>query len=318
MRSLLAVCACVCMCRATTLYRVDVDADLAREKEALCLDGSYPIFFADSTITDQTTSRQDKRNWIIFFEGGGWCHTLYDCYSRSQIDLGTGTHSSRQEVTIDGLLSDDCNKNKEFCGYTKVMLHYCDGNSFSGDQEGPTFFNGDQLYFRGKAVREALLETLLDYGLRGAENVVLSGCSAGGLASILHSDSVRDFLYQHARGLKKYGVVPLSGFFLDAANTYGEKQYGMKIKGTFDMSRAVGGVHQGCIEKAPAGKSGSATWHRTSTLTSSPPSSWWIAFTTRGSFRTSSFPECSPLGLPTLDNALAHQKGLATRFSPCS
>ena len=47
-------------------------------------------------------------------------------------------------------------------------------------------------YFRGKRVLDAVLDVLLtDHGLSQAEEVLLSGGSAGGLSTYLHADDVK-------------------------------------------------------------------------------------------------------------------------------
>lgn len=34
-------------------------------------------------------------------------------------------------------MSDDCTTNPDFCGFNRVHMPYCDGNSFSGDRTDP-------------------------------------------------------------------------------------------------------------------------------------------------------------------------------------
>jgi len=67
-------------------------------------------------------------------------------------------------------------------------FRYCDGASFSGDKTEPFMYNtstGTQpLYFRGRRVLDAVLDTLLaEHGLDQATDVLLSGGSAGGLST---------------------------------------------------------------------------------------------------------------------------------------
>ena len=47
--------------------------------------------------------------------------------------------------------------------------------------------NGSPLYFRGRRIIDTVLSHLTEnHGLGDAENVLLTGCSAGGLATYLH------------------------------------------------------------------------------------------------------------------------------------
>lgn len=83
-----------------------------------------------------------------------------------------------------GLGSDDCNVDPTFCHFNKVRLVYCDGTSFSGNNPDPVVVDGTSLYFRGKLIMDQIMETLLkDFGLDKAKEIVLTGCSAGGLST---------------------------------------------------------------------------------------------------------------------------------------
>eukprot|EP01043_Picozoa_sp_COSAG02_P043935 COSAG02_NODE_3870_length_6117_cov_7.546195_3_plen_129_part_00 len=72
-----------------------------------------------------------------------------------------------------------------------VRCRYCDGGSFSGNRE--TEFhnaNGTSVWFRGHAIVQAIQDSLIaDNGLASATDVVVSGCSAGGLATYLQCDN---------------------------------------------------------------------------------------------------------------------------------
>ena len=84
-------------------------------------------------------------------------------------------------------------------------MKYCDGLSFSGAADEPH----TGLYFRGAAIRRAMQAELLSRGLDQATEAVISGCSAGGLATILHVDEWCDAM---PAGSKCVGM-PDSGFF---------------------------------------------------------------------------------------------------------
>ena len=82
-----------------------------------------------------------------------------------------------------------------------IFMNYCDGGSFSGNNQSVTVHEGTPLYFRGKRVREAVLDSLIkEHGLGKASDVVVSGCSAGGLATFLHTDQWCDALAAEAEG----------------------------------------------------------------------------------------------------------------------
>lgn len=90
-----------------------------------------------------------------------------------------------------------------------MKLRYCDGGSFSGDS---AYINDSSvLYFRGQRIWDAIITDLLQKGLAKAENVLLSGCSAGGLATFFHCDSLKERL----GGATTVKCLSDAGFFLD-------------------------------------------------------------------------------------------------------
>ncbi|PSS08446.1 Pectin acetylesterase [Actinidia chinensis var. chinensis] len=74
-----------------------------------------------------------------------------------------------------------------FFNWNRVKLRYCDGASFAGDSED----KAAQLQFRGQRIWSVAMEDLMSKGMRNANQALLSGCSAGGLAAILHCDEFR-------------------------------------------------------------------------------------------------------------------------------
>jgi len=57
-------------------------------------------------------------DWVFYFEGGGWCYSLADCYGRSKGTLGS---SSNIPVTVglNGVLSSNCTVSP-LCNYNMV------------------------------------------------------------------------------------------------------------------------------------------------------------------------------------------------------
>merc|ERR1719401_2583608 len=120
---------------------------------------------------------------------------------------------------------------------------YCDGNSFSGDRDEPLIVRGldgkdKPLYFRGRRIVDAAIETLLGMGLNKASTVLLTGCSAGGLATFLHADYVHDRLKATVPTLQKYRVAPMSGFFLFHNNVEDKPVYPVQMKRIFTMANS--------------------------------------------------------------------------------
>lgn len=155
-----------------------------------------------------------------------------------------------------GLISDDCTVNPDLCNFNRVWLVYCDGNSFSGNRDEAVVVNGDPLYFRGRRVMDAVFRTLFStYNLGKAEQVLLTGCSAGGLSTYLHADYVGGVLKAQAPGLTKYKAAPISGFFLQHDTVEGKPVYPQEMQNIFNLANSTDNLNSACVaSKAPADK----------------------------------------------------------------
>ncbi|KAI9176471.1 hypothetical protein LWI28_003247 [Acer negundo] len=159
--------------------------ETAVAKGAVCLDGSPPAYHLDKGFG------AGINNWLVHIEGGGWCNNVADCLSRSNNRLGSSKHMEK-EVAFTGMLSNEQKFNPDFYNWNRIKVRYCDGSSFTGDVEAVN--PATNLYFRGARVFLAIIEDLLAKGMKNAQNAILSGCSAGGLASILHCDKFQTLI----------------------------------------------------------------------------------------------------------------------------
>lgn len=127
--------------------------------------------------------------------------------------------------------------------WNSVFMRYCDGGSFSGNNQTVTNYQGHNLYFRGFRILQAMFQDLYsNRRLNKATDVVVSGCSAGGLATYLHVD------WWHSRLPHSAKVVgmPDSGFFLDYESQ--AKHYHSSMIWVFNQMNATSGVNQACIQ----------------------------------------------------------------------
>ncbi|CAI5507176.1 unnamed protein product [Closterium sp. Naga37s-1] len=149
---------------------------------AVCLDGSPPAF-------NWHPGRGTGRNkWILYLEGGAWCEDSAHCIDRSFSNFGSSTKMG--DWLLQGLLSSSRTTNPAFFNWNLVYVRYCDGASFIGNVDEPIqdHEGKPQIYMRGSRVFNAILSHLqAHHGLRSASHVLLSGCSAGGLAALLSS-----------------------------------------------------------------------------------------------------------------------------------
>ncbi|KAH9670235.1 Pectin acetylesterase 10 [Citrus sinensis] len=149
----------------------------ARAKGAVCLDGTLPGYHLHRGYGSGANS------WLIQLEGGGWCNNVRNCVYRKKTRRGSSWYMEKR-IAFTGILSNKAQENPDFFNWNRVKLRYCDGASFTGDSEN---------------------------------KALLSGCSAGGLASILHCDEFRDFFPRTTR----VKCLSDAGLFLDAVDVSG-------------------------------------------------------------------------------------------------
>eukprot|EP00463_Aulacantha_scolymantha_P000525 TRINITY_DN1319_c0_g2_i1.p1 TRINITY_DN1319_c0_g2~~TRINITY_DN1319_c0_g2_i1.p1 ORF type:complete len:383 (+),score=89.85 TRINITY_DN1319_c0_g2_i1:109-1257(+) len=212
---------------------------------AMCLDGTPGAYYYSPSNGNGTNK------WYIHMQGGGWCENLDSCLGRSGGDLGSSKNYPATANLGGGYFDNNPAVNPQMYNWNMVFMRYCDGGSFSGANMTVTEYKSKKLYFRGKLILRAMISDLLkNRGLNQATDVVVSGCSAGGLASWLHTDYYSQVL---PKTTKVVGM-PDSGFFLDYEAP--GKKYHSGMIWVFNQMNATSGVHQGCI----AGQAKDESW----------------------------------------------------------
>ncbi|KAL5767033.1 hypothetical protein ACOSP7_013613 [Xanthoceras sorbifolium] len=178
----------------------------AAAKGAVCLDGTLPGYHLHRGYGSGANS------WLIQLEGGGWCNNVRTCVYRKTTRRGSSSYMEKQ-IPFTGILSNKAQENPDFFNWNRVKLRYCDGASFTGDSEN----KAAQLQFRGERIWFAAMEDLMMKGMRHANQALLSGCSAGGLAAILHCDKFKDLFPRTIR----VKCLSDAGLFLDAVDVAG-------------------------------------------------------------------------------------------------
>lgn len=158
------------------------------DPNAKCLDGTPPILYLHEG--------SDRTRFLIYFVGGGLCSglTLDDaienCYQRSKTNLGSSAIDWPDTLDVKGFLSTD--SSNKFANWTKIIVGYCDGSLHQGNRRNPISYKGTNLYFRGAVNTRANIKWIEQhYDLRNAQQVVVSGTSAGGIATYLWTNYVR-------------------------------------------------------------------------------------------------------------------------------
>ncbi|XP_055807865.1 pectin acetylesterase 12-like isoform X2 [Solanum dulcamara] len=186
----------------------------------VCLDGTLPGYHI------HPGSGSGANSWVIQLEGGGWCNTVRNCVYRKTTRRGSSKFMEKQ-IPFTGILSNKAEENPDFFNWNRVKVRYCDGASFTGDSE-----NKDaQLQFRGQRIWGAAMAELMSKGMRNAQQALLSGCSAGGLASILHCDEFRT-LFPSSTKVK---CLSDAGLFMDATDVSGGHALGDFFQGVVSL-----------------------------------------------------------------------------------
>jgi O-palmitoleoyl-L-serine hydrolase len=190
---------------------ITLPPDIQAAFNARCLDGSTPGIYL---------RKGDPTRVKLHIQGGGWCTSAQDCAGRSQSILGSNATwtpwlSAFWPPEGAGFYGfEDANASNPFGGFTFAWFTYCDGSSFTSDASGPVTVGTTTIWNRGRANLDAYL-ALLDREtgfFSRATEVIVSGTSAGGLATYLHTGYIKSRLTQQA---SRVVALPDAGFFLD-------------------------------------------------------------------------------------------------------
>jgi len=224
-----------------------------------------------------------RSKWSFHFMGGGWCTSTEEC-TRRAYDPKECYHGSssiecfndnselepgkRFNETMDfrdipcingarwggGLLMNSPETNPLTHDWNKVEMVYCDGGSYSGNNETASrvSYGGSSdrpLYYRGFRNLVATVDHLIrHYGFGGATHLVVSGDSAGGLAALWHAD-----YFQTRLPLTKVLAVPDSGFFISDAS---KPAWPAALSWIATAMNSTAGLDQSCVLAADvAGRS---------------------------------------------------------------
>jgi len=209
-------------------------------ENAKCLDGTPALYY------HRKGTGSGANKWFLHQQGGGWCYSEESCVARSTGSLGS-TKADKSTSALDGgYFSMDPNQNPLMYNWNAVELRYCDGASLSGDKEAPANVSGTILHYRGRAILDAEIKSLLfARGMNKATDVVVSGCSAGGLATFLHCDHWADAITEATKGAAKVACMPDSGFFLDEDRA---PKYGSNMRNVYRFQESsAAGLNAACV-----------------------------------------------------------------------
>lgn len=189
--------------KAGTATQFDLKAVTVADASGRCNDGSPPKMFV------RRGTQEHADDWIIDFEGGGFCEDYDTCRERY---CGVGAFdATRMSTRYDpptqrgvGIL--DQRPDNAFADWNVVKLRYCTSDIWIGNAQRPVtlsgrFVGGFTLTFEGLEVVKSMLArldagTTSDDGsvrlpkLSGARRIIVVGESAGAAGAVQHLDRI--------------------------------------------------------------------------------------------------------------------------------
>lgn len=204
-----------------------------------CLDGTpYGVYYSSGYGSGEN-------NILLSFWGGGWCSGrdkagfLSDCVERSKSLLGSSLNWDRSVGHEDEFLGGNAEKNINFYNWHRFDVPYCDGAGHQGHVTDFIEHHGTKLYFRGHKNTLTALEFIFEkVKIESLQKIVVTGCSAGGLATFYWIQYIADFIKAKNPVAEVFGI-PDSGFFVDYENLRTkDDDYKLKQQILFDIVNA--------------------------------------------------------------------------------
>jgi len=226
---------------------------------AACLDGSAPAFYLRPATSAAASSK-----WVVYHEGGDFCgygsnwdEWVEDCRERAHTSLGSSAALARNATLnlwtygVDVFANDPESLVHD---WNWVYMLYCDGHYYAGANASETIapipdssdHDGaaavETLYFRGKWNVEGVLGTIdlrRNASAAAVSDVLVHGCSSGGVAVFSNAEHVRTLLPLHAR----VASAANSGYYLNRNTEYWTRP-------PFLMGNLTGTLNRRCVESA--------------------------------------------------------------------
>ena len=194
--------------------------DQAAHPEAVCNDGSTPVFYHRRGVGD------GAGKWVVWFKGGGACWDQATCGSRAPSlmsarpwmtdalqELTSKGNEGSQDGKAGGILDPDPAVNPDFHNWNHVYLVYCSSDNWAGT--GSATAGGRTIHFRGHYIADAMIDALQDARIMGtptlseATHILLTGSSAGGSGLRNNLDRLAGRLsFADVRGVSDAGLGP--------------------------------------------------------------------------------------------------------------
>ena len=232
-----------------------------------CLDGTPAAFYVRPPLIQRTN---ETKSFVIFFEGGGWCNSPIDCVIRTQTNFGSSSKYVRDGTKRFGsnpfITGVNARLGAEFATSGIAHAKYCDGASFAGNSRislnaahGPVQIGKWQVNqsdtvvigSNGRKIVETMIAKLLadgaPHGLQYATDVLLSGCSAGGLAVLLNAESIYRQISAFSNKPLRVKVMVFSGIF----HASEASPYALQMRNVFEHANMKDAISPACLNRSP-------------------------------------------------------------------
>jgi hypothetical protein len=188
---LVAVVLFLCILASTTVAATQLKLTLFDPlafPNAVCNDGT-PSGFYYLPATSQ------PNRWIFHLEGGWWCWDDKSCTGRLGSKSMVSSASWPTTRSFGGIFSNNPSVSPDWVGVNFVFMPYCTSDAWAGDGTG--LVNGTMWQFRGRSVVEAVFKSFFEGAkFTSPQEVLFSGCSAGGQGLLYNVDHVSQLLSQ--------------------------------------------------------------------------------------------------------------------------
>jgi len=241
-------------------------------RHAKCLDGSPASYYHA-----RATNGDGASKWLLYMQGGGWCTEARElshldgyshaenvghpdlCSSRAQGYHGSSRwdHPSRN-LSGRGFLSGNPSENP-LHAWHRVIVRNCDGTLFLSSSTGSNSNNNKHgVHFNGRDIVWATVDDLISrHGLDSATELLIAGCSAGGVAAVLLADKLRMHLETRVKTSVFVAVLSDSGVFPEQQQQQQQRQQHQQhpdllefpqFKWIYENTHVSGSLPSGCLQ----------------------------------------------------------------------
>lgn len=162
--------------------------------QAKCNDGSPAAFFY---------APPQNGVWHIHLEGGGSCYDEDTCLSVTHEKSLMSSNFLPQSIWLGGIFSRD-STSPALAHAGHAFLKYCSSDSWLGNSS--KIWRGRPFFFHGAVILAEAVYALLDRGMKHAEMVLFSGCSAGGRGAIYNLDGLCSLVSSFSPNVRCLGL----------------------------------------------------------------------------------------------------------------